>query len=98
MQEELPLIIEVVPRIKGAYCHCLMYGLYLLLSFTPLVVGGILWYKYNFWIGIAFFLFLTLISGIIFSKLRIASIPLAQREMTYSNLAIIKWYLGKNIC
>lgn len=98
MQEELPPRIEVTPKIQGVSCRCLLYGLYILLNFTPFIVGGVLWYKYNFWIGIAFFLFLTLVGGIIFSKLRIASIPSDQREMDYSNFAIIKWFLSKRIC
>jgi len=98
MQEELPPRIEVTPKIQGVYCRCLLYGFYIFLNFTPLFVGGVLWYKYNLWIGIAFFLFLTLVGGIIFSKLRIASIPFEQREMDYSNFTIIKWFLSKRIC
>lgn len=42
-----------------------------------------------------FFLFLTLVSGIVSSKMRIASIPPVQREMNYSTLAIVKWYVAK---
>ncbi|MBE0491531.1 MAG: hypothetical protein IBX44_04700 [Sulfurospirillum sp.] len=99
MQNEKELfVIEVVPKIEGFTCKVLLIALYIGVTFTPLLVGIILWYSYNIYIAIAFFLFLTLLSGIVLSKLRIASIPFSQREMSYSNFAIIKWYLGKNIC
>lgn len=99
MQEiETPPLLEVVPTIKGTYCKALMVGFFVLINFTPLGVALWLWYTYNIWISIAFFLFLTLVSGIILSKMRVASIPPTQRELNYSTLAVVKWYLGKNIC
>ena len=52
----------------------------------------------NYVIGIAFFLFLTLVSGVISSKMRVSSIPPAQREMDYSTMAIVKWYLSRSTC
>jgi len=75
-----------------------MFSLYGILTFAPLVVGVWIGYVYDLWIGIAFFLFLTLVSGVICSKMRICSIPYEQREMSYSTMAIVKWYLAKNIC
>jgi len=30
--------------------------------------------------------------------MRINSIPFEQREMNYSTLAVVKWYVGKNKC
>ncbi|DAB33326.1 MAG TPA: hypothetical protein CFH82_11075 [Sulfurospirillum sp. UBA12182] len=98
MYDQTPPQIEVIPLIKGFTCKALVYLIYSLITFTPFVVGGVLWYRYNIWIAIAFFLFLTLISGVVLSKLRVASIPFAQREMSYSNIEIVKWYVGKNIC
>ena len=75
-----------------------MYTLYGALTFTPISVGVGLGYLYNLWLGIAFFLFLTLVSGVISSKMRVCSIPFEQREMSYSTMAIVKWYVAKNIC
>lgn len=98
MQDEHLFAIEVVPKIEGFTCKVFLYLFYLLITFTPLLAGFVIWYLYNIYAGIAFFLFLTLIGGIVLSKLRVASIPIDQREMTYSNFAIIKWYLGKNVC
>lgn len=75
-----------------------MWILYVALAFTPLVVGAWIGYAYTVWVGIAFFLFLTLVSGVVSSKMRVNSIPFAQREMNYSSLAIVKWYVAKNHC
>lgn len=96
--ENLPPIIELVPKVQGFWCKVVMYGLYSGLTFTPLFVGIWIGYVYHPWIGIAFFLFLTLVSGVVSSKMRIASIPFEQREMSYSTMAIVKWYTAKNIC
>ncbi|MBP1681365.1 MAG: hypothetical protein H6Q35_1704 [Proteobacteria bacterium] len=96
--EQLPPIIELIPKIRGFWCKVVLYSLYSVLTFTPFLVGGWVGYVYNLWIGIAFFLFLTLVSGVISSKMRIASIPFEQREMSYSTMAIVKWYVAKNIC
>jgi len=96
--DQIPPILELVPKIQGFWCKVLMFSLYGILTFAPLVVGVWIGYVYDLWIGIAFFLFLTLVSGVICSKMRICSIPYEQREMSYSTMAIVKWYLAKNIC
>ncbi|MBV5279494.1 MAG: hypothetical protein J0647_10835 [Campylobacteraceae bacterium] len=96
--DEFPKIIEVIPIIKGFKCKVLMYFLYSTLTFSPLLVGIWIGYVHNIWIGIAFFLFLTLVSGVVSSKMRINSIPYAQREMDYSTMAIVKWYLSRSVC
>lgn len=98
MEEFTPPIIEIVPKIKGFGCKLLMVVLYILLTFTPVGVGLWVGYAYNVWVGIAFFLFLTLVSGVVSSKMRVNSIPYAQREMNYSTMAIVKWYIAKNSC
>lgn len=96
--DEFPPIIEVVPIIKGFKCKVIMIVFYSALAFSPLLIGSWIAYAYNIWIGIAFFLFLTLISGIVSSKMRVNSIPYEQREMDYSTMAIVKWYLSCTMC
>jgi len=96
--EDFPKIIEVVPSIKGFKCRVMMYLLYGVLSFVPFLIGAWIGYSYNIWIGIAFFLFLTLASGVVSSKMRMSSIPPEQREMDYSTMAIVKWYLSRSVC
>lgn len=98
MMDEFPKIIEVVPAIKGFKCKVLMVIFYATLTFSPMVIALWIGYAYNIWIGIAFFLFLTLVCGIVSSKMRINAIPHAQHEMNYSTMAIVKWYLSRNIC
>lgn len=96
--DHIPPIIEVIPKIRGFWCRVAMFSLYGALTYTPIIVGSWLGYIYHIVIGIAFFLFLTLVSGVISSKMRVCSIPFEQREMSYSTMAIVKWYLARNIC
>lgn len=96
--DQVPPIIEIIPKIRGFWCRVIMFGFYGALTFLPLIVGVWIGYAYDPWIGIAFFLFLTLVSGVVSSKMRIVSIPFEQREMSYSTMAIVKWYIAKNIC
>jgi hypothetical protein len=100
MQEEEHLFkIEVMPKVKGFWCKLLVYLIYLGMSLGPIVLGGFCWwYFHSLWIGFLSILFFMLISGIITSKMRINSIPFEQREMNYSTIAIVKWFVGKNIC
>lgn len=98
MEQRTPFFIEVVPSLRGFWCKALLFLLSALLSFGPVGVGMVVAYGYGFWMGIAFFLFFTLISGVILSKMRIDSIPYAQREMDYSTHVIVKWYLSKHTC
>jgi len=97
-EEYIPPIIEPTPIMEGVRCKFLLYLIYLLITYLPLIVAVWIGIEYNIWIAIAFFLFLTLISGILFSKMRFLSIPPSQRELNYNNIAIIRWYLGKHIC
>ncbi len=100
MQEDRALFqIEVMPTVEGFWCKMAMYLLYLGITFTPFLVGMFFWwYLHSAWVGFMFFLFLVLVSGIVVSKLRVSSIPFAQREMNYSLKAIARWYVGKHIC
>ncbi len=96
--EFIPPTIELVPKIKGFWCKLAMYALYTALSIVPMILGLYIGYMYDIWLGVIAFLFLTLVSGVVSSKMRICSIPPAQREMSYTTMAIVKWYLAKNIC
>ncbi|MFK5882677.1 MAG: hypothetical protein QM482_10765 [Sulfurospirillum sp.] len=76
----------------------MLFCLYLLITYAPLAAALSIWYYYSFLTGLAFFLFFTLGMGIVISKLRLSSIPPSQREMSYNNMAVARWYLGENIC
>jgi len=91
--------IEVMPKIEGFWCNLILYGIYLSIVLAPFLIGIFFWwYLHSAWIGFLFFLFSILASGIVISKLRVSSIPFAQREMNYETMAVIRWYVGKNIC
>jgi len=98
MEDFVPDLIEQTPIIKGVKCKILLFLLYMFITYEPLFAGLLVWYMYDFIIAIAFFLFFSLCMGIVISKLRILSLPKTQREMTYSNLQVSKWFLDKNIC
>ncbi|MBL0707748.1 MAG: hypothetical protein JJW00_01725 [Sulfurimonas sp.] len=91
--------IEVMPRIEGFWCNFTVYGIYLSILLVPFLVGLFFWwYLTSAWIGFLFFLFSVLVSGVVVSKLRVGSIPFSQREMNYSTIAVVRWYVGKNLC
>jgi hypothetical protein len=98
-QEDTLFQIEVMPAIKGFWCKFLVYLIYTAITLTPFLLGIFFWwYLHSIWLGFLFFLFALLISVVLISKMRINSIPFAQREMDYTTIAVIRWYVGKNLC
>jgi hypothetical protein len=88
-----------MPKIKGFWCHFCVYLIYLALSLGPILLGALFWwYFHSLWIGFLSALFFMLVGGIVTSKMRINSIPFEQREMSYGTMAVVKWFVGKNIC
>ena len=96
--EQTPQFIEVTPVIKGVKCRLIHYSLYGAITFAPLLIAAWVGYTYDWWMGCLFFLFSTLASGVVVSKMRFSAIPPTQREMNYSTFAIVQWYIAKNIC
>ena len=97
--DEILFQIEVMPKIEGFWCNLALYSIYLAIILTPFLLGVFFWwYLHSVWIGFFFFLFALLASGIVTSKLRVSSIPFSQREMDYSTISVVRWYVGKNIC
>lgn len=100
MEHDEPLFqIEVMPKIEGFWCNFTVYVIYLSIILGPFLVGVFIWwYLHSSWIGFLAFLFAVFASNVVTSKLRIGSIPFAQREMDYTAIAVVRWYIGKNIC
>ncbi len=98
MEEFVPDLIEPIPVIKGKKCKIFLFGLYIFITYTPFFASLLIWYMYGFLIGLSFFLLFTLLMGILISKLRVVSIPKIQRDMSYSNMEVARWYLDRNIC
>jgi len=101
-RDEVPLkeypTIENTPIMIGARCKFLAYGIFFGLAILPLVVSLYVWFSYDWLIAIGTLLFLSLVSTIVGSKLRLASLPHDQRERSFSSLEIAKWYVAKNFC
>ena len=98
MNDTIPPILEVTPKLKSVKCRLVHYMLYGVLTFAPIGVALVTGYRYDAWIGVMLFLFLTLASGVVLSKMRHLYIPPQQREMSYSSFAIVQWYVAKNLC
>jgi|GEM_PF-382271 len=98
MEELVPDFIKPTPIIKGKRCRVLLYLLYFIITFSPLLCALLIWFYYDFLFAIAAFLFVTLAMSVVISKMRLVSLPPMQREMSYTNMAVARWYLGKNIC
>jgi uncharacterized ion transporter superfamily protein YfcC len=98
MNEPLPPIIEITPKLKSVKCRLMHYALYGVLNFAPILIALFVGYGYDAWVGVMLFLFLTFASGVVLSKMRHLCIPVQQREMSYSGFAIVQWYVAKNLC
>ena len=90
-------IIETTPILKEK-CKIFATIIAYFLSFSPIVIFLVIWFNYDFWIGIALGLFAYIVTGVVTSKLRLSSIPLDQIEISHSNLEIATWYVARHIC
>ncbi len=95
-EEKLP--IENVPKMKDGKCKFLAFGIFFGLVVLPLLTTLYIWYEYDWIIAIGGGLFLYLVSAIVSSKLRIASVPPDQRERNLSSMDIAKWYVDTHLC
>ena len=89
---------EVLPNIQNRKCKLLHYFVYTILAYSPLMVGGYIWYKYDLYFSIMSILVLFLTMGIISSKMKNEAIPPSQIEFSHSTFEIAKWYVSKILC
>lgn len=95
-EDKLP--IENTPKMEGAKCKCIAGCIFFALTLLPLVIALYIWYDYDWMIVTGTGLFLYLVSAIVASKLRLASVPKDQRERNLSSLDIAKWYTKYHFC
>lgn len=96
-QEEYPT--EQTPKMKTPWCKFVVKSIYIALMGAPLVTAlFVYWWERSFWIAFLFALFTLLVTGVIVSKMRVRAVPFEQREINYSTLEVVRWYVGKNIC
>lgn len=68
------------------------------LSYGNYALALFVWWESDWFIAIGTLLLGFILFGILRSKLRNDSIPLAQREYEYNDYAIATWYLSRNTC
>ncbi len=90
--------IENIPKMKNNRCKFLAFAVFFGLVILPLLITLYIWYEYDWIIAIGGGLFLYLISAIVSSKLRVASVPPDQRERNLSSMDIAKWYVHTHFC
>ena len=90
--------IENTPKMRGFRCRFIAYAIYFGLTILPLLLALWIWYGYDWVVGVGFGLFFYLVSAIVGSKLRIASVPVDQRERNLSFMDIAKWYTDFHFC
>lgn len=68
------------------------------LSFGNYAIALVIWWGYDWFFAISSALLGIIVFGILSSKIRNNSIPVAQREYPYDDYAIATWYLYRTIC
>lgn len=90
--------IETTPEMVGTRCKLLAFSIFFALTVLPIMIAGYVWYAYDWMVAIGALLLSYLVSSVVGSKLRLASLPYDQRERSFNSLEIAKWYVDKNYC
>lgn len=93
--EEEPQIIENPPEPTNFTCKALVYVVVALLYGFPFILAIFGWIRYDLFIAFCFLCFGYLANGVIHSKIRQTSVPLDQRETSFSSLEISKWFVAR---
>jgi len=91
-------LIQPTPTLTSKKCRFTAFIIRVLLQFSTVTMTLIAWILYDYFIAGATLLISFLIVGIVRSKMRNSVIPLHQREYTYSDDAIAKWFCAKELC
>ena len=99
MSSEYPSFhIDPTPTLPTRQCRLQARIMGYALSYGNYLIAGIVWWQSDWFIAMGGLLLGYIVFGIIRSKLRNDSIPLAQRETPYNDYAIATWYLSRNHC
>ena len=85
--------IEPVPTLKRWPCRVLANVMALGLNGGPWLIGLWAWLEIHWTIGLGMVLFGYLVAGIISSKMRQLSVPIDQREISFSSSEIARWFV-----
>ncbi len=98
MDQNFLELIKPTPKIESKKCKIIAFLLSISLIYSPLLIGGVIWYFYDYFFAGASLLITYLVVGIIRSQLRNDVIPLNQREFHYTDKAIATWVVAKQVC
>ena len=98
MKNEYLELIQPTPTLTSKKCRLTAFIIRVLLQFSTILATLIAWILYDYFIAGATLLISFLIIGIVRSKIRNSVIPLHQREYTYNDDAIAKWFTAKELC
>jgi len=98
MDQNFLELIEPTPKIESKKCKFIALLLSLSLTYSPLLIGVVIWYFYDYFFAGATLLITYLVVGIIRSQLRNDVIPINQREFHYTDKAIATWVVAKQLC
>ena len=98
MQTDFIEQIEPTPKLSTKKCKIIAVSIRFFLQYLLYGLTAIVWYQYDYFIAIAFFLLGFIVIGIIRSKLRNSAIPPSQREYQYSDQGIADWYTARELC
>jgi len=90
--------LEPTPQLRTKKCKTVAFILKILLQYTAISIGLIVWYLHDYFIAGAVLLMSWLVLGIIKSYLRNSVIPKIQQEYNYTDEAIATWYTARELC
>jgi len=96
--EPFTFYIDPTPTLPSRQCRFIARLLGWALSYGNYALALLVWWQSDWFIAIGTLLLGIIIFGILRSKLRNDSIPLAQCEYEYNDYAIATWYLSRNHC
>lgn len=96
--EHLTFHIDPTPTLPTRQCRLYARLMGYAISYGNYLIAAFVWWKSDWFIAIGALLLGFIVFGIIRSKLRNNSIPIAQRETPYNDYAIATWYLSRNHC
>ena len=87
--------IEPVPKPKSLTCKLTVYAITIALHVSPWLAGFWAWKKIDITVGAGIVLFGYIVVGVISSKMRQLSVPLDQREISFSTYELVCWFVSR---
>lgn len=89
--------LEPTPNPKRFTCKALVWIITVLISLGPWLLLAWGAWNYHWSVGVGFGLFGYLLAGVLSSKMRHLSIPLDQREISFSTHELARWFVVRHL-